>query len=99
MEDLNQMCATEEEKERINTNRFDMTTVYEKQEFDQGLVYQSLPVYVDVRFCSGKDVPLFQISQESVCYDAMSSHADNLMQYDCCLYVPQEFYNYTVESA
>jgi hypothetical protein len=73
-----------------------MKTVYEKQEFAQGLVYQSLPVYVDVRFCSGKDVPLFQISQESVAVTMQWLHMLT-MQYDCCLDAPQQFYNYTVE--
>jgi hypothetical protein len=96
MQDLKQMCASEEEKERINTNRIDMKAVYENKEFAKGLVYQSLPVYVDVRFCSGKDVPLFQISQESVAVTMQWLHMLT-MQYDCCLDAPQQFYNYTVE--
>jgi len=90
------MCASEEEKESINTNRIDMKAVYENKEFAKGLVYQSLPVYVDVRFCSGKDVPLFQISQESVAVTMQWLHMLT-MQYDCCLDAPQQFYNYTVE--
>jgi hypothetical protein len=94
MQDLKQMCASEEEKGRLNANRIDMKAVYESANFAQKLVYQALPVYVDVRFCSGKDVPLFQISQESVALTMQWLHMLT-MQYDCCLDSPQQFYNYT----
>jgi len=96
VQDLKQMCASEEEKGRLNANRIDMKAVYESANFAQKLVYQALPVYVDVRFCSGKDVSLFQISQESVAVTMQWLHMLT-MQYDCCLDAPQQFYDYTVD--
>jgi hypothetical protein len=96
IEDLRDMCSTEEEKKRLTNNRIDMQRVFEAETFAQSLVYQSLPVYVDVRFCSGKDVPLFQCSQESVAVTMQWLHMLT-MHYSCSLDAPQEFYNYTVD--
>ena len=58
-------------------------------------VFQSLPVYVDVRYCSGKDVALFQCSQESVAI-TMQWLAMLTMHYQCSLEAPQQFYDFTV---
>ena len=53
----------------------------------------------DVRFCSGKDVELFQISQESVAVTMQWLYILT-MQYECCLDANQQsysqkFYDYT----
>ena len=96
MKDLKDMCSTEEEKTRLTSNRIDMQRVFETETFAQSLVYQSLPVYVDVRFCSGRDVPLFQCSQESVAVTMQWLHMLT-MHYNCSLDAPQEFYNYAVD--
>ena len=98
MQDLKKMCASEEERKLLQENKIDMNAVYDSPNFAQKLVYQSLPVYVDVRFCSGKDVPLFQISQESVAVTMQWLHMLT-MQYECCPDAPQQFYNYTVDRA
>jgi hypothetical protein len=99
MDDLKQICESEEEKKSIIRNLHDMKAVYEKKEFAQKMVYRPLPVYVDVRFCSGKDVELFQISQESVAVTMQWLYMLT-MQYECCLDANQQsysqkFYDYT----
>jgi hypothetical protein len=99
MEDLKKICESEEEKKSIIRNLHDMKAVYEKKEFALMMVYRPLPVYVDVRFCSGKDVELFQISQESVAVTMQWLYMLT-MQYECCLDANQQsysqkFYDYT----
>ncbi len=99
MDDLKQICESEEEKKSIIRNLHDMKAVYEKKEFARRMVFRPLPVYVDVRFCSGKDVELFQISQESVAVTMQWLYMLT-MQYECCLDANQQsysqkFYDYT----
>ena len=95
MQDLKDMCASSQHKDLISKNKIEMSAVWEREGFSQALVFQSLPVYVDVRFCSGKDVALFQCSQESVSV-TMQWLAMLTMHYQCSLEAPQQFYDYTV---
>jgi hypothetical protein len=94
MQDLKRMCASKEEEGLLNANRIDMEPIYKGADFARQVVYQALPVYVDIRFCSGKDVPLFQIAPESVAVTMQWLHMLT-MQYGCCLDSPQQFYSYT----
>jgi hypothetical protein len=94
---LKQMCDLEETKKRLTENNMKMRDVWGKEDFAQSLVYQTLPVYVDVRFCSGgADVPLFQRSQESVAV-TMQWLTMLTMHFQYSLDAPKQFYDYTID--
>jgi len=96
MEHLKQMCSSTRDKEKLAKQRIELRAVWEKDNFAQMLVYQSLPVYVDVRFCSGKDVPLFQSSEESIAV-TIQWLAMLTIQYSCTPNAPQEFYEFAAK--
>ncbi len=96
MNHLKQMCTLKRDKDQLTNNRISLSSEWEKKDFAQSLVYQSLPVYVDVRFCSGRDDPLFECHQESVTL-TMSWLSMLTMHYKCSQDAPRKFYDYTAE--
>jgi hypothetical protein len=90
---LKKMCLVEADKEKLAANHVDMREWWKKEEFPKSLVYQSLPVYIDVRYCTGKDVPVFQSSDESVALTVQWLSMITI-QYECCKSAPQLFSDY-----
>ena len=65
-EELQNMCAKEEDRLRLSKNFEAMETTWKQDEFPRAYVYQLLPVYVEVRFCKGgKDIQMFQNGRDS----------------------------------
>jgi hypothetical protein len=66
-EHLRKMCTEQEDRSQLNLNFEKMDSVCLSDFFAKSLVVQSLPVYVEVRFCNGgKDTRMFQNGQDSM---------------------------------
>ena len=65
IDDLKAVCSAEERGKLIKNNR-EMAAVWRKPTFATAVVYCPLPVYVDVRYVTGKVGSLFQCNAESV---------------------------------
>eukprot|EP00960_Hanusia_phi_P073369 767995-Hanusia_phi.AAC.1 len=65
LDDLGRMCGNRL-KQTLNANLFQMRKVWSEPKFTTEMVYCPLPVYMDVRYRSGKDnIPLFQGNTDS----------------------------------
>ncbi len=66
-EDLRKMCAKQEDRSKLKLNFEKMDCECLSENFAKKMVLQSLPVYVEVRFCmGGKDTRMFQNGQDSM---------------------------------
>jgi hypothetical protein len=65
MEDLKAMCSSKDRK-HLTKNYTEMISVWRRADFAKAVVYCPLPVYIDVRYVSGKVAALFQCNAESV---------------------------------
>ena len=65
MLDLKSMCL-DNDKRKLAQNYTTMVSTWSQADFPRALVYCPLPVYIDVRYVSGKGGALFQCGPESV---------------------------------
>ena len=60
------MCKEEQDRFRLVKNLAEMEKIWNQDQFPKALVLQSLPVYVEVRFCKGgKETQMFQPGRDS----------------------------------